>query len=196
ASWENLTDGQIPVGSIGAIEVALSNPDVIWVGTGSAAIRSNVSIGKGVYRSTDGGETWQFAGLEKAGVIGDMVVYPQNPDVAYVAAVGNPFGRNPERGVFRTRDGGRTWEKVLFISDSTGVVDIDMNRSNPNELYAGAWRAERKPWTIISGAHEGGVYKSTDGGDTWTKLAGGLPGDYVGKISISIAQSNPSRVYA
>ncbi|HEX6135896.1 MAG TPA: hypothetical protein VFZ24_18120 [Longimicrobiales bacterium] len=195
-SWENITDGRIPVGSIGAIEVAPSNPSVIWVATGSAAIRSNVSIGKGVYRSTDGGETWRFAGLEQAGVIGDMVVHPENPDIAYVAAVGNPFGPNAERGVFRTRDGGRAWDKVLFVSDSTGVVDIDMNRSNPNELYAGAWRAERKPWTIISGAREGGVYKSTDGGDTWTKLTNGLPGDYVGKISVSIAQSDPRRVYA
>ncbi|HEX6308765.1 MAG TPA: hypothetical protein VFZ69_11285 [Longimicrobiales bacterium] len=195
-SWENITDGQIPVGSIGAIEVAPSNPAIIYVATGSAAIRSNVSIGRGVFRSTDGGETWRSAGLEKAGVIGDMVVHPADPDIAYVAAVGNPFGRNPERGVFRTRDGGRTWEKVLFISDSTGVVDIDMNRQNPDELYAGAWRAERKPWTIISGAREGGVYKSTDGGSTWTKLTNGLPGDYVGKISVSIAQSDPRRVYA
>ena len=195
-SWTNITDGQIPVGSIGAIEVAPSNANVIYVATGSAAIRSNVSIGKGVYRSSDGGETWQFAGLEKAGVIGDMVVHPSDADVAFVAAVGNVFGRNAERGVFRTRDGGRTWDHVLFVSDSTGVVDIDMNPNNPDELYAGAWRAERKPWTVISGAREGGVYKSTDAGETWTKLAGGLPNEYTGKISVSIAKSEPRRVYA
>jgi photosystem II stability/assembly factor-like uncharacterized protein len=195
-SWENLTDGQIPVGSIGAIEVAPSNADIIYVATGSAAIRSNVSIGRGVYRSDDGGSTWRFVGLENAGVIGDMVVHPANPDVAFVAAVGNPFGRNPERGVFRTRDGGRTWDKVLFVSDSTGAVDIDMNPANPDELYAGMWRAERKPWTIISGAREGGIYKSTDGGDTWTKLTNGLPDEYVGKSSVSIARSNPNRVFA
>ena len=195
-SWTPITDGQIPVGSIGAIEVAPSNANVIYVATGSAAIRSNVSIGKGVYRSSDGGETWQFAGLEKAGVIGDMVVHPSDADIAFVAAVGNVFGRNAERGVFRTRDGGRTWDHVLFVSDSTGVVDIDMNPNNPDELYAGAWRAERKPWTVISGAREGGVYKSTDGGDTWTKLAGGLPNEYTGKISVSIARSEPRRVYA
>src|SRR5690606_38368113 len=187
---------QIPVGSIGAIEVAPSNASIIYVATGSAAIRSNVSIGKGVYRSDDGGETWRFAGLEKAGVIGDMVVHPSNPEIAYVAAVGNPFGRNPERGVFRTRDGGQTWQKVLFVSDSTGAVDIDLNPANPDELYAGMWRAERKPWTIISGAREGGIYKSSDGGDTWTKLTSGLPSDYIGKSSVSIARSNPSRVFA
>ena len=195
-SWENITDGQIPVGSIGAIEVAPSNASIIYVATGSAAIRSNVSIGRGVFRSDDAGATWRFAGLEKAGVIGDMVVHPANPDVAFVAAVGNPFGPNSERGVFRTRDGGRTWDKVLFVSDSTGAVDIDMNPANPDELYAGMWRAERKPWTIISGAREGGIYKSTDGGDTWTKLTNGLPNEYIGKSSVSIARSNPSRVFA
>lgn len=195
-SWENITDGQIPVGSIGAIEVAPSNASIIYVATGSAAIRSNVSIGKGVYRSDDAGETWRFVGLENAGVIGDMVVHPANADIAYVAAVGNPFGRNPERGVFRTRDGGRTWAKVLFVSDSTGAVDIDLNPANPEELYAAMWRAERKPWTVISGAREGGIYKSTDGGDTWTKLSNGLPNEYVGKASVSIARSNPRRVFA
>ena len=195
-TWRNLTDAQIPVGSIGAIEVAPSNPEIIYVGTGSAAIRSNVSIGKGVYKSIDGGKTWRPAGLEKAGVIADMVVHPTNPEIAYVAAVGNPFARNVDRGVFRTRDGGRTWQKVLFVSDSTGASDVALNALNPNELYAGMWRAERKPWTIISGAREGGIYKSIDGGDKWTKLTNGLPNQLVGKISISISPSTPRRVYA
>ncbi|HSJ26178.1 MAG TPA: hypothetical protein VK929_15980 [Longimicrobiales bacterium] len=195
-TWTPITDGQIPVGSIGAIKVAPSNADVIYVGTGSAAIRSNVSIGKGVFKSVDGGRTWQYAGLERVGVIADMVVHPTNADIAYVAAVGNPFGRNPERGIFRTRDGGRNWDRVLFVSDSTGASDIAMNPANPDELYAGMWRAERKPWTIISGAREGGIYKSTDGGDTWTKLTNGLPSDYTGKISISVSPANPRRVYA
>jgi photosystem II stability/assembly factor-like uncharacterized protein len=195
-SWTAITDGQIPVGSIGAIRVAPSNAEIIYVGTGSAAIRSNVSIGKGVYRSADGGRTWRAAGLERVGVIADMVVHPTNADVVYVAAVGNPFGRNPERGIFRTRDGGRTWQRVLFVSDSTGASDIAMNPHNPDELYAGMWRAERKPWTIISGAREGGIYRSTDGGDRWTKLTNGLPSDYTGKISISVSPANPQRVYA
>jgi photosystem II stability/assembly factor-like uncharacterized protein len=195
-TWHNLTDGQLPVGSIGAIEVAPSNPEIIYVGTGSAAIRSNVSIGKGVYRSVDGGKTWQPAGLEKVGVIADMVVHPTDPEIAYVAAVGNPFGRNPERGIFRTRDGGRTWQKVLFVSDSTGASDIALNPENPNELYAGMWRAERKPWTIISGARAGGIYRSVDGGERWTKLTNGLPNQLTGKISISVSPANPRRVYA
>jgi photosystem II stability/assembly factor-like uncharacterized protein len=196
-SWRPISDGQIPVGSIGAIRVAPSNPDVIYVGTGSAAIRSNVSIGKGVYKSTDGGSTWSYAGLEKVGVIADMAVHPSNADVAFVAAVGNPFGRNPERGIYRTRDGGRTWDRVLFVSDSTGASDIAMNPHDPDELYAGMWRAERKPWTIISGARgEGGIYKSTDGGNRWTKLTNGLPAEYTGKISVSVSPANPRRVYA
>jgi photosystem II stability/assembly factor-like uncharacterized protein len=197
ATWLPISDGQIPVGSIGAIKVAPSNPAVIYVGTGSAAIRSNVSIGKGIYKSMDAGRTWSAAGLEKAGVIGDMVVHPTNADVVYVAAVGNPFGRNPERGIYRTRDGGASWQRVLSVSDSTGASDIALNPHNPDELYAGMWRAERKPWTIISGARsEGGVYKSTDGGDSWTKLSNGLPREYTGKISVTVSPANPRRVYA
>ena len=195
-SWRNITDGQVAVGSIGAIEVAPSDPDVIWVGTGSAAIRSNVSIGNGLYRSTDRGATWTHAGLERVGLIADMVAHPTNADVLWVAAVGNPFGRNPERGVFKTTDAGRSWRRVLFVSDSTGASDVTINPANPDELYAGMWRAERKPWTVISGAREGGVYKSTDGGETWTKLAGGLPTGLTGKISVSVAPSQPNRVFA
>jgi photosystem II stability/assembly factor-like uncharacterized protein len=196
-TWVPVSDGQIPVGSIGAIKVAPSDTAVLYVGTGSAAIRSNVSIGRGVYKSVDAGRTWHAAGLEKAGVIADMVVHPTNADIAYVAAVGNPFGPNPERGIFRTQDGGMSWQRVLFVSDSTGASDIAMNPHNPDELYAGMWRAERKPWTIISGARrEGGIYKSTDGGSTWRKLANGLPREYTGKISVSVSQANPQRVYA
>ena len=195
-TWEPLTDGTLPVGSIGAIDVADSNPDVIYVGTGSAAIRSNVSIGKGVWKSTDRGETWSFAGLPEVGQIGELIVHPQDPNTVWLAAVGNPFAPNPERGVFRTRDGGTSWEKVLFVSDSTGASDIAINPRNPNEIYAGMWRAERKPWTIISGAMEGGVYKSTDGGDSWTELTNGLPAGLTGKISVSVSPANPNRVYA
>jgi photosystem II stability/assembly factor-like uncharacterized protein len=195
-TWTPISDGRIPVGSIGAIKVAPSNPDIIYVGTGSAAIRSNVSIGRGMYKSADGGRTWRSSGLEKVGVIADMVVHPGNADIAYVAAVGNPFGPNAERGVFRTKDGGRSWQRVLFVSDSTGASDIAMNPHNPDVLYAGMWRAERKPWTIISGAREGGIYKSTNGGDTWSKLSNGLPSEYTGKISISVSPANPQRVYA
>ena len=166
-TWTPITDGQIATGSIGAIDVSDSNPNVIYVGTGSEAIRSNVIVGRGVYKSTDAGRTWQHVGLKEVGQIGQLKVHPKNPDIAYVAAIGQPFGWGPDRGVYRTKDGGKTWQKVLFINDQTGVVSIAINWQNPNELYAGAWRGQRRPWTIISGgpAAEGGVYKTTDGGD-------------------------------
>src|SRR5262245_850211 len=197
-TWAPVTDGQLPTGSIGAIDVSDSNPDVVYVGTGSEAIRSNVIVGRGVFKSTDAGRTWQAAGLADVGQIGQLKVHPKNPDIVFVAAIGNPFGSGPERGVFRTKDGGKTWEKVLFINDQTGVVSIAINWSNPNELYAGAWRGQRKPWTIISGgpASEGGVYKTTDGGDHWSRVGSGFPDDLIGKVWVDIAQSNPKVVYA
>src|SRR5206468_4854546 len=197
-TWFPVTDGQISTGSIGAIDVSDSNPNVVYVGTGSEAIRSNVILGRGVYKSIDAGKTWQLVGLKNVGQIGQIKIHPKNPDVAYVAAQGNPFGWGPDRGVFRTKDGGKTWERVLFINDQTGAVSIAINGSNPNEVYAGAWRAQRKPWTIISGgdAKEGGIYKTTDGGDRWTHLTNGLPQNLIGKIWLDIAQSTPKTVYA
>ena len=197
-TWLPVTDGQISTGSIGAIDVADSNPNVVYVGTGSEAIRSNVILGQGVYRSADAGRTWQFTGLKEVGQIGQLKVHPKNPDIVYVAAQGNPFAWGPDRGVYRTRDGGKTWQKVLFINDQTGAVSIAINWSNPNEIYAAAWRTQRKPWTIISGgpASEGGVYKTTDGGDHWSHLTSGLPDDLIGKVWLDIAQSNPKVVYA
>jgi photosystem II stability/assembly factor-like uncharacterized protein len=197
-TWVPVSDGQIATGSIGAIDVSDSNPNVVYAGTGSEAIRSNVILGRGVYKSTDAGRTWQFAGLKDAGQIGQLKVHPKNPDIVYVAALGNPFGWGPERGVFRTKDGGKSWQKVLFINDQTGAVSVAINWSNPNEIYAGAWRGQRKPWTIISGgpASEGGVYKSIDGGDRWTRVGNGFPDDLIGKVWLDVAQSNPKVVYA
>src|SRR6516225_2989291 len=197
-TWVPVTDGQIATGSIGAIDVSDSSPNVVYVGTGSEAIRSNVILGRGVYKSTDAGRTWQFVGLREVGQIGQLKIHPKNPDIAYVAAVGNPFAWGPDRGVYRTKDGGKTWQKVLSINDQTGVVSVAINWSNQNEIYAGAWRAQRRPWTIISGgaAAEGGVYKSTDGGDHWTRVGNGLPDDLIGKVWVDIAQSNPRVVYA
>ncbi|MBI4538380.1 MAG: glycosyl hydrolase [Gemmatimonadetes bacterium] len=194
--WANVSDGFFAAGSIGAIDVADSDRHVIYVGTGSACIRGNVSTGRGLYRSVDGGKTWTFAGLRDAGQIGDIIVHPRDANVVYVAALGHAFGPSSERGVFRSRDGGKTWEKVLFISDSTGFVDLAMNPRNPRELYATAWRAERKPWVIISGAQEGGLWKSVDGGDTWGKLGGGLPTALVGKIGVAVSPADPERVWA
>ncbi len=194
--WTNLTDKYLDVGNIGAIDVADSDPNVIYVGTGSACIRGNVSVGRGMWKSTDGGASWGFIGLPEAGAIGEVVVHPRDPNLVYVAALGHPFGKNPERGVYRSKDGGATWQKVLYLSDSTGAVSLAMNPSNPREIYAGMWRAERKPWTLISGSAEGGVYKTTDGGDTWTKLGGGLPSGLTGKIGISVSPANPDRLWA
>jgi photosystem II stability/assembly factor-like uncharacterized protein len=197
-NWRPVSDGQIATGSIGSIDVSESNPDVVWVGTGSAAIRSNVIIGRGVYKSTDAGRAWQFMGLKEAGQIGSIVVHPSNPDVVWLAALGSPFGPNDERGIFKTIDGGRTWKKTLFVNDQTGGRSIAIDYANPNELYAGMYRGFRKGWDIISGgpATEGGIYKSTDGGETWTKLSAGLPGKLIGKIDLDVARSNPRVVYA
>jgi photosystem II stability/assembly factor-like uncharacterized protein len=196
AHWRNITDGFLDVGNIGALDVADSDPNVIWVGTGSASIRGNSSVGTGVWRSTDGGRTWTFRGLRESGAIGELLVHPRDPNTVWVAALGHPFGRNAERGVFRTTDGGATWQHVLSLDDSTGVVSLALNPSDPRELYAGAWRAERKPWTMISGGPAGGVYKSTDGGDRWTKLGGGLPTGIVGKVGLTISAARPDRVFA
>jgi hypothetical protein len=166
ATWSPVSDGYFATGSIGAIRVADSDPNVVYVATGSDGLRSNVIIGKGVYKSTDAGKTWVHLGLEKTGNSGAVLIHPDNPDLVYVAAIGNPFGPNPERGVYRSRDGGQTWENVLFVSDKTGAVDLEFAPDNPATVYASMWRAERKPWTIISGGMEGGVYRSKDGGDT------------------------------
>ena len=194
-SWHNVTDGQIGVGSMGAIDVSLSDPNTVYVGTGSDGYRSNVSIGDGVYKSTDAGKTWAHVGLRDAGNIGGIRVHPHDPNTAFVAAIGNPFKPNVDRGIFRTKDGGKTWQKVLFVSDSTGAVDVEFQPGNPNVLFASMWRAERKPWTIISGAREGGVYRSTNGGDTWTKITNGLPNELVGKSNVAVSDANPNRIY-
>src|SRR5688572_3354902 len=198
ADWTPISDGQIETGSIGSIDVAESNPSIVWVGTGSAAIRSNVIIGRGVYKSVDAGRTWQFMGLRDAGQIGSIAVHPTNPDIVWLAALGSPFGPNDERGIYKTADGGRTWKKTLFVNAETGGRVVAVNHANPNELYAGMYRGFRKGWDIISGgpATEGGIYKSLDGGDSWMKLSSGLPSKLIGKIDIGIARSQPSTVYA
>ncbi len=194
-NWENVSDGYFKVGSIGAIAVAPSDQNVIYVGTGSADPRGNVSPGKGVYKSTNGGESWTFVGLEQTGQIGKVVVHPENPEVVFVAALGNIFGPNPERGIFRSSDGGKTWQKVLFVSDRTGAIDLQMDPNNSRTLYAGMWTAERKPWTMIDGSEEGGVWKSTDGGFNWERLKGGLPDGLVGRVGIAISPVNSKRIW-
>ena len=194
-SWQNISDGFFG-GSIGAVAVADSDPNVIYAGTGSADPRGNTSAGRGAWKSLDGGKTWTFIGLREAGQIGKIRVHPKDPDLVYVAALGHIFGPNHERGIYRSRDGGRNWEAVLQVSDRTGAISLISNPQNPRELYAGMWRAERKPWTMISGSDDGGVFKSTDGGDTWKKLSGGLPAGLTGKIGITVSPANPDRVWA
>src|SRR5580658_6240682 len=195
-SWVNISDKYFKVASMGAIEVSLSNPNVVYAGTGSSKIRSNVSIGRGVYKSTDAGQTWEWSGLRDTGQIATVRVNPTNPDLVYVAALGNPFVPNPDRGVFRSKDGGKTWQKVFYLSDDVGAADLELQPGNPNVIFACMWHGQRKPWTIISGAREGGIYKSTDGGDTWAKLAGGLPNDLFGRSNVAISAASPNRIYA
>jgi len=195
-SWRNISDGQFSVGGIGAIAVAPSDANVVYVGTGSAEPRGNVSPGRGVYRSTDAGKTWSDIGLNEAGQVGRIQVHPHDPDHVYVAATGNIFGNNEERGVFESRDGGETWEKILYVNDSVGVVDLAMDPTNPRILFASAWRGQRSPWTMTSGSEDSGVYRSKDGGATWTRLTQGLPAGLLGKIGVAVSPVNPNRVFA
>ncbi len=195
-AWVNVSDGFFAVASMGAVEVSLSDPNIVYAGTGSSKIRSNVSIGRGIYKSTDAGKTWTFAGLRDAGQISTVRIHPSNPNIVYVAVLGNPFIANKERGVYRSNDGGKTWKNILFISDTAGAADLELQPGNPNVVFASMWHGQRKPWTIISGAREGGIYKSTDGGDNWTKLAGGLPNDLFGRSNVAISNAMPNRIYA
>jgi photosystem II stability/assembly factor-like uncharacterized protein len=195
-TWTPIADGKIPVGSMGSIAVADSDPNIIYVGTGSDGIRSNVSTGRGVYRTTDGGASWQFVGLYDAGQIGAVRIHPTNPNVAWVAAYGDAFKRNVERGVFKTEDGGKTWRKVLYLNDGIGAMDVEVQPGNPNIVYAWMSRLERKPWTIISGSHDGGFFKSTDGGNTFTHVTTGLPTGLIGKANLAVTNAKPDRIYA
>jgi len=199
-SWRPISDGYFATGSIGSIRVAASNPSVVYVGTGSDGIRSNVIRGLGAYRSDDAGETWRHLGLDDVGQIGAIEIHPSDPDVAFAAALGHAWGRNMDRGVYKTIDGGGSWTQVLFTSDSVGAIDLEINPANADELYAAMWRGERRPWTIISGmeasGRENGIWKSTDGGDTWRIVTEGLPSGLIGKIDLAVTPADPSRVYA
>ncbi|HLL77194.1 MAG TPA: hypothetical protein VK421_18215 [Pyrinomonadaceae bacterium] len=181
--------------SIGDIALEPGNPDVVWVGTGEANPRNSVSFGDGVYKSTDGGKTWQHVGLRDTRHISRILINPRNPDNVFVGAMGHAFGPNAERGVFVTTDGGRTWVKTLYVDPSHGIADMDIDPQNPNVLFAAVWKFERKPWTHTSGSEQGGVFRSIDGGRTWSKMTNGLP-KLIGRIGIKFAPSNPNVVYA
>ena len=193
-TWKPIFERQGTI-SLGDIALAPSNPEVVWVGTGESNVRNSVSFGDGVYRSTDGGKTWQHMGLKDTERISAIAIHPQNPDIVHIGALGHAFGPNEERGVFMTTDGGKTWTKTLYIDNQHGVADLEIDPTNPNILYAGMWSFERKPWTHRSGSEKGGVYKSIDGGRTWNKLTNGLP-KLIGRIGIRVAPSNPNVVYA
>ena len=194
--WEPMSDKDFRTGSVGAVAVAESDPNVVYAGMGEAPIRGNVSRGDGVYRSTDAGANWKNVGLSGTRQISRVRVHPKNPDLVYVAAQGHVWAPNDERGIFRSADGGATWKKVLFVDAKTGACDLAMDPINPRILYAAFWQVYRKPWTLESGGTGSGIYKSTDGGDTWKKLAGGLPEGVVGKIGVAASPAREGRVWA
>jgi photosystem II stability/assembly factor-like uncharacterized protein len=198
-NWESVSDNSVfGTGSVGAIAVADSDPNTIYVGMGESPIRGNVSHGDGVYKSTDAGKTWKRIGLEDTRQIPRIRIHPKNPDIVYVAALGHVWGPNDQRGIFRSKDGGKTWEKVLGRSNKAGAIDLIIDPSNPNILYAGFWEVYRKPWTLESGGPGSGIFKSTDGGDTWTELTrnNGLPKGTVGKVGIAVSPVNSDRIWA
>jgi len=195
-NWIPLFDKQ-PVASIGAIAVAESDPNIVYVGTGEGCIRGNLTSGDGVYKSTDGGRTWRNVGLRDSRQIGALIVHPRDPNIVFVAALGHVYGPNADRGVFRTVDGGKTWEKVLSKNDHTGAIDIVFDPKNSNILFASLWEVNRTPWSLTSGGEGSGLYKSTDGGTTWKHLDGnGLPKGILGRIGVSVSGADDNRVYA
>src|SRR5208282_664415 len=194
-TWSPIFDKDGSPG-IGSIAVAISDPNVVYVGTGEACIRGNIAQGDGVWKSLDAGKSWKSVGLKDTRAIGRVIVHPRNPDIVFVAALGHPFGPNTERGVFRTTDGGKTWDKVLYKDENTGAIDVVFDPQNPNILFASLWQARRTPWSLSSGGPGSGIYRSTDAGATWKKIdEHGLPKGPYGRIGIAVA-ANSERVYA
>jgi photosystem II stability/assembly factor-like uncharacterized protein len=195
-TWTPLTD-KTGIMSVGAIAVAPSDPNVIYVGTGESCLRGNISFGDGMYRSVDAGKTWTHIGLEDSQHIAKILVNPQNPDLVYVAAFGHAYGTNETRGVYRSADGGKTWQRILYKGDKTGAIDLDFDPHNAHILFAALWEANRTPWGMTSGGPGSGLYRSADGGDTWKRLEGhGLPEGVLGKIGVAVSGADGNRVYA
>ncbi|MCH8936685.1 MAG: hypothetical protein IIB90_13240 [Gemmatimonadetes bacterium] len=189
-TWKNVFE-HMPVSTFGDVAISESDPNILYAGTGEQNNRQSTSWGNGVYRSDDGGETWTHLGLVETRHIGKVEIHPSNPDIVYVAALGNLWAPNEERGVFRSTNGGRSWEKVLYIDEYTGAVDMVMDPSNPNVIYAATYQRLRRTWGFNGGGPGSGIYKTTDGGDTWTELTNGIPGDEKGRIGLAISRSNP-----
>ena len=198
AYWENVSDGFFETSAVGALAVSPSVPNIVYAGTGEACIRSNVSHGDGVYRSDDGGRTWRNVGLRDTRHIGRVRVHPRDPDLVYVAALGHAWGPNRERGVFRSRTGGASWEQVLFRSEGAGAVDLSLDVQDPRVLYAAVWQAQRSPWGLTSGGPESSLWRSSDGGDTWSDISRspGLPAGVLGRIGVAVSPADGRRVYA
>ena len=196
-TWKPIFDNQ-PASSIGAVSVFQANPSIVWIGTGEGNPRNSVGVGNGIYKSLDAGETWKFLGLEKTEKIHRVVLHPTDPNIAYVAALGTTWGENPERGVFKTTDGGKKWQKLLFIDQKTGCADLVMDPTNPNKLFAAMWEHRRWPWFFKSGGPGSGLYLTYDGGENWKKITEkeGLPKGELGRIGVAIARNNPDVVYA
>ena len=197
-SWKNISDKDFKNGTVGAMAIAPSNSKIIYVGTGDSAPRNTVLTGEGMYKSTDGGKAWTFIGLGETHIISWILVDPNNPDVVYAAALGHLFGSNPDRGVFKTTDGGKTWKKILYVDDQTGAISMAMDPSNPQTVYAAMWQISRSHWTFSSGGPGSGIYKTTDGGANWTNISHrpGLPTGIFGRVGIAVAPSRPNTVYA
>jgi len=197
-TWAPVSDGFFKTGSVGAIAVADSDPNIVYVGMGEPCVRGNASNGDGVYKSVDGGKTWKNLGLQDTYHIGAVRVHPKNPDIVYVAAMGHLWGPNEQRGVFRSTDGGVTWKQVYTRGPNAGAVDLAMDPGNPRVLYAAFWEIRRKPWRMDSGGPGSGLFKSTDGGETWSDLshAPGLPRGIEGRIGVTVSPANPERVWA
>src|SRR6266571_6130293 len=197
-SWTPVTDSQIHSSSVGAVAVSESNPDVVYIGMGEACLRGNIMQGDGVYKTTDAGKTWAHMGLADTQAISRIRIHPANPDLVYVADFGHPAGPNEERGVYRSKDGGKKWVKVFFRNNHTGAIDLAIDRDNPNVLYAALWEAYRVSWQMSSGGPGSGLFKSTDAGDTWTEITHnkGMPEGVVGRIGVAISGADSNRVYA
>ena len=196
--WFPVTDGQITSSSIGAVAVAETNPDIVYIGGGETQLRGSITQGDGVYKTIDGGKTWRHLGLEETQAISRIRIHPTNPNIVYVAALGHPYGENEERGVFRSKDGGNTWKKVLFVSDKAGAADLIIDRTNPNILYASTWQVYRKSWKMWGGGPDSKLFKSLDGGDTWIDLTSnpGMPDGPIGKIGVTVSPADPNRIWA
>jgi photosystem II stability/assembly factor-like uncharacterized protein len=197
-SWRPVTDNHVSSSSIGAVAVAPSNPDVVYVGTGETELRGNIVQGDGVYKTTDAGKTWTHVGLRDTQAIGRIRVHPANADVVFVAALGHPAGPNGERGIFRSRDGGTSWERVLFRDEKTGGIEVVIDPANPDVIYASLWEASRVSHMMSSGGPGSGLFKSVDGGDSWTEISRhpGFAAGVLGKIGVDVSPADPKRVYA